>query len=141
MERAGLKVAARAAMAWVVTLAAACGALVDSPDAFSLRPSGPESAACDGVCLDVESGRPDGAVDGEATEVAGPDPLAPWPMVGANPAHTGRVAITRSTMSGKLSRWKLLPGVPPSAGPAVDGKGTAYSTTTAGTLIAVGSTG
>jgi len=58
-------------------------------------------------------------------------------MVGGNAAHTGRVAITGSSLTGKTAHWQLKPGGTPSAGPAVDGEGTAYLTTTNGTLISI----
>lgn len=110
-----------------LVLAAACGALVVEPEAFSLR----DAPSCDGPCP------ADAALADKDASPVGPDPRAPWPMVGANAAHTGRVAINGSTLSGKSARWKLKPGGTPSAGPAVDGDGTAYLTTTAGMLISV----
>ncbi len=116
-------------------LGVACNALVEGPDAFSLRSTAP---GCDGPCAGEDAGPEPLAPDAEAgVGVLGPDRRAPWPMLGANAAHSGRVTIKASTMSGKISHWKVLPGVPPSAGPAVDGDGVAYFTTTTGTLVAV----
>ena len=113
---------------------AACNALVEGPDSFVLRDS---AAGCDGACLEAGIADAHAGVDGGSKPPRGPDPLAPWPMLGADAAHTARRDVKASALTGKLAHWQLKPGVPPSSGPAVDGDGTAYFTTTSGKLISV----
>lgn len=110
----------------------ACNALVEGPDAFALRES-----ACDGACVDAGGPGSEAPPEAGPKEPRGPDPLSPWPMIGANAAHTARVSVKASTMSGKLAHWQVKPGVPPSAGPSVDGDGAAYFTTTTGKLVSI----
>lgn len=111
----------------------ACNALVEGPDAFALV----GKSTCDGTCVDAGGAESEPPAEAGPKEPRGPDPLSPWPMIGANAAHTARVSVKASTMSGKLAHWQVKPGVPPSAGPAVDGDGAAYFTTTTGKLISV----
>ena len=93
---------------WIATvflgLGAACNALVDGADDFSLR-----SAPCVD-CAEAGADGTDGPSVPEAgadapTGVAGPDPRAPWPMWGANAAHTARAPF----VAGKLTsqRWRI----------------------------------
>lgn len=109
---------------------AACNALVESPDAFSLRPP---AAGCDGG--DCADGGPL-PEDEAGSAKRGPDPDAPWPMLGANAAHTSRVAVTGTDFASPTNLWEAKFGTT-SAGPSVDGDGTAYFTTSTGALYAV----
>lgn len=118
------------ALASAGALLAACNALVESPESFVLAPA----AGCDGGDCGVDAGAPDAAPEAAP---AGPDPRAPWPMLGGGPGHASRTTVRASTLSGKLARWIIKPGVAPGAGPAVDGEGTAYFVTAPGSLFAV----
>ena len=98
---------------------AACNALIEDPAAFKLR----------------ATGTGDGGPHDDAGSEVGVDPNAPWPMLGANAAHTSRVEIDGSPLrSTKARALKMTNASPPSAGPAVDGDGTAYIVSTDGKL-------